>query len=407
MEGHGNNLNDIFGASLRRSNNKSRSDDDDGGVISLLSPENSPTKAGTRTPVKAKSAAKAAAALSPRRMPTADANTNDIISISSSPVDPYSQFSTAAASTAAASHQDDDDNNDIMGHHAFDIKGHRPTLVHLIEDGHIAVATHAPFQKHSVDLQEEMAHLVKKGLFSTKGRCGVGKGDTAKRGPVYISTFDSNNPGLVKKFLTENQGRLCLGFIEFWEDICDKNDLVISDIYFANYRTEESLTKEEWNKHHTLEGHIPCGYMVDHGDTYGDGVITRVTATMFEKMVKGKVQKRFRVSNKSVNGEPNYDEVSFIARNGTTVIMDSHGSGNTSDWKHGVEGAEGTYTITLQLRKKTTTVDTDSEEDCNKKMPAKKSLGMKSSTAAAVSNPRAGPMAGRKGDVVDLTSDSD
>ena len=353
MEGHGHNLNDNFGASLRRSRS-----DGDGGVISLLSsPETSPTKAAKperATPVKAKSLAKAAA-LSPR-MQTADTNADEVISISSS-VDPSSQNSTAAAASANPKEiirlddtDDEDDNSGYRGNDIYDIEGDTGTLDPLIDGEHLSVRTYTEFEKHPNELFTEVERLVQNGLFSTLGKLGIGVGGNGKRGPVYTSGGVGVNqaPRVVKKFLTDNNATLILGFIGFWEGICDKNDMEIVDIFFTNYRDsyEDELEKIT---HESAEDWIEFGRMLKHGDRLPGAVISRVTATMFEQMMNnGKVKKRFSVENK----DENFAEVSFAAGNGTTVIMDSYGSGNTSNWKHGVEGAEGTYTITLQIAKR-------------------------------------------------------
>eukprot|EP00985_Skeletonema_marinoi_P020488 scaffold12202_cov87-Skeletonema_marinoi.AAC.1 len=283
----------------------------------------------------------------------------DVIDLSNSPVKGKSVAKTAISprKTSAATKQqlindvvdtdgEEGNSSGIFGHHIYDVAGDKATIEHLLNTGRLIVVPYHPFIASALDLYDEMKHLAKKGLFSKKGDCGSGVGRWAKRGPVYISMND--NPTIFKPFLTQHGGQITLGYIKFWEELCSKLDLEIVNIWITYYRS--SFENElEMAKHITKDGYLDFGYMIDHGDTYPPGVIARVTTTMFEKMKEGKVKKRFRVSKES--GIETHKEASFAAGNGTTVIMDSKGSGNTSAWKHGVGGAEDTWTITMQLKK--------------------------------------------------------
>ena len=318
-----------------RGTKRKHQEDDD--VVDLTSPPSSPFKARKS----------ATAAISSRRR---TANTNqDVHDVDGDDDD----SPTAAAAPpnlreiiSVFDSDDEDDNNGYKGNAIHDIEGNTKTLDPLIDGYHLSVMTYTEFQKHANELFKEVDRLNKKGLFSEK--LGIGVGDNGKRGPVYTSSTGLNeDPGVMKRFLTENNATLILGFIAFWEEICETNGMEIVNIWLTNYR-ERYENDMEQKIHESVLNFIKFGIMLKHFDNLPQGVIARVTTTMFEDMENNKVKKRFSMENK----KEGHADVSFSAGNGTTVILDSFGSGNTSDWRHAVKGAEGTYTITLQLAKK-------------------------------------------------------
>ena len=318
----------------RGTKRKHQQEDD---VVDLTSPPTSPPKARKS----------ATAAISPRRR---TANVNQDVH----DVDDDDDSPTAAAAPpnlreiiSVLDSDDEDDNNGYRGNAIHDIEGNTNTLDPLIDGHHLSVKTYTEFQTRAEELFKEVERLVKNKIFSTDGELGIGV-DRAQRGPVYTTSNGVNNdPDVMKECLTRNNATVILEFIAFWEEICETNGLEIVDIWLTYYRYKYKNDMEK-KIHQSVKDFVKFGIMLKHFDKLSKGVIARVTTTMFEDMTSGKVKKRFSMENETEG----HADVSFSAGNGTTVILDSFGSGNTSEWRHGVVGAEGTYTITLQLVKK-------------------------------------------------------
>ena len=305
--------------------------------------------AGQQTPVRQAAAASAAArsAISPR-------NLIDLTDDSPSPRVTPAQVAAATAATSSNLQDilginDKDDEEDPLPSDITNIRGRRETLVYLVKNHHLDVTTYHPFRISEPQLFDEIQRLIEDGFFDDSH--GIGALDP-KRGPVFMNGNQSPHP--VKISLQRLKCTVILGYVKFWEDICKRKGMVLVHVWITYYRERYDNDEEE-----RRGCKLPFGVMVKHADSYPPGVVLRITTTMFEAMKNNKVMKRFSVDNE----REGHADASFSAGNGTTVIMDSLGSGNTSQWKHSVKGAEGTYTITLQFARIVTEEETGEETE--------------------------------------------
>mmetsp|Transcript_25039 Transcript_25039/g.42559 ORF Transcript_25039/g.42559 Transcript_25039/m.42559 type:complete len:247 (+) Transcript_25039:77-817(+) len=209
----------------------------------------------------------------------------------------------------------------------------KKTLKKLIDSHQLVIGAHPEFMENPGKIHKELKELIEnEGIWNFANN----KSLCARRGAVAFGP-----PGYhykANKTLLEKRAPTLNNFVQFIESAYDETGKKLTGLWWTYYRSETDVGDVVF---------VDLGSMKPHRDNLG-GATDRVIATLGECHTKGK-QKRmsFGYVRKPKS------KVWIDIHHGMYICLSKESSGNSKfDGKyvqHGVENAEGTWTITMEF----------------------------------------------------------
>mmetsp|Transcript_12130 Transcript_12130/g.18185 ORF Transcript_12130/g.18185 Transcript_12130/m.18185 type:complete len:249 (+) Transcript_12130:48-794(+) len=219
------------------------------------------------------------------------------------------------------------------GHASLYNEGMKKTYQTLINLGVLVIGAHQPSMDNPEEVFKDLENLTKNG-----GMCYMANANrkAAMRSPVACGPPLKTDEGLC---MLRNHAPSLYAYVEHVAEAYKKVGKQLSGLWWTYYRKDVKRSETIW---------IPLGMMKPHCDRLG-GSTDRVVAT-FGCNPNGK-QKRMSFQY----GRDNASTVWVNIHHGMFVCLSKESSGhqkfsfNDKKVKHGVDNAEGTWTVTMEF----------------------------------------------------------
>mmetsp|Transcript_4187 Transcript_4187/g.8754 ORF Transcript_4187/g.8754 Transcript_4187/m.8754 type:complete len:248 (-) Transcript_4187:33-776(-) len=212
-------------------------------------------------------------------------------------------------------------------------EGGEKTLKELIGSDQLVIGAYPEIMNNPDMIRNELNALIKnEGIwnFANNQSLSSRRGAVAFGPPSYL--IASNMAMLEEHAPTLNR------FVKFIEVAYDKTDKVLTGLWWTYYRSETDLDDVVV---------VKCGVMKPHRDRITGKITDRVIATLGCNTKGGQKRMSFEYSGKPKS------KVWIDIHHGMFICLSKESSGNDKFndkyVKHGVEGAEGTWTITMEF----------------------------------------------------------
>ena len=230
-----------------------------------------------------------------------------------------------------------DGDNFHDGHASLYNEGNKKTYQTLINLGVLVIGAHQP----SMDNPEKVFKDLK-ALTNNGGMCYMANVDrkAARRSPIACGPPLKTDEGLS---MLKNHAHSLYEYVQHVAEAYKKVGKQLSGLWWTYYRKDVKRSETIW---------IPLGMMKPHCDKLG-GSTDRVVAT-FGCNPNGK-QKRMSFQYGRVNGRDKASKVWVNIHHGMFVCLSKESSGhqefsyNDKKVKHGVDNAEGTWTVSMEF----------------------------------------------------------
>ena len=216
-------------------------------------------------------------------------------------------------------------------------EGNKGTFKKLINEGELVVGVHEESVFRHADVVDQLNNLVTSGniwYFANNRR------KFARRSPIACGP--NSRPAERNLKILKNQAPTLYSLVNHVAGAYAETGKTLAGVWWTYYRKETGVSETVW---------IPLGKMKPHGDVFAGGVTDRVVATLGSNPNGG--QKRMSFEYKGVKDS----KVWMKVHHGMFVCLSAKSSGFRKFGKktviHGVDGAEGTWTLTLEFIRST------------------------------------------------------
>jgi hypothetical protein len=235
------------------------------------------------------------------------------------------------------------------GYHSIIAEGNESTLYEMVESPELIIGVYQPFLKDPNKPLNELQRLIDEGHLHKFHNVDV---RSARRGPIACGPHGSHykaNRDILKKHCPA-----LTAFVDYIAAAYAKEGKKLTGLWWTYYRAETGVREVVW---------VPCGVMKPHQDNFGSknkGLVedTDLRVGVTDRVI-GTLGKNCNGKQKKMSFHYQKDKKSKVWVNiyhGMFVCLSEKSSGyqpfNNDFVEHGVEDAEGTWTVTLEFSNK-------------------------------------------------------